>query len=235
MRLNICEMKIVKRELESVSFFPLAMAIFMIKRMFSFRRLLLLLLIAFLAYCFWPRRPSMTDFDPQRMSQLQIKVWKETPDKKLQGPILPLYEIYQGQYHLPPVAALKMAFEMSRALHIFRSSPDAADQEKALVPLQTAFLALQSGTKASFDPTTAARMELTIWLLRTDYAKRAQLVTAWSESIALLCGHTADECLPAAKKFSVASKLADEGKWDEAQSNLLDAWKSIKSLKPAAK
>lgn len=203
--------------------------------MFALRRLLLLLLAAVVVYCFWPRSSSMTGFDPERMSELQIIVWKGAANKKMQELILPLYEVYEGQYHLPPISALKMAFDTSRALHLFHTSPDAADQEKALLPLQTTFFTLKSNTKAGFDPGAVARMELMTWMLRADHAKRAQLTTAWSESISLLYGRSAEECLPVAKKFSVASKLADEGKWDEAQSNILEAWQGIKSLAPPEK
>lgn len=177
----------------------------------------------------------MSGFDPERMSELQITVWKTVADKKKQGLIIPLYNVYAGQYHLPPISSLKMAFDTSHALHLFHTSPDAADQDKALLPLQTVFLTLKSNTKAGFDSNAAARMELMTWMLRADHAKRAQLTTAWSESIALLYGSSAGECLPAAKKFSIASKLAEEGKWDEAQSNVLEAWKAIKILSPPGK
>jgi len=203
--------------------------------MFALKRLLLLLLVAFAVYCFWPRTSTLTGFDPERMSELQVAIWKGASDKQKPSLIIPLLKEYAGQYNLPPISALKTAFDTERAMRLFQSSPDAADQEKSLMPLQVAFLALKSNTKAGFDSTAAARIELTIWMLRADHAKRAQLTTAWAESIALLYGHSAEECLPAAKKFSIASKLADEGKWDEAQSSILEAWKLIKNLSPPEK
>lgn len=203
--------------------------------MFALRRLLLLVLIVFVVYCFWPRTSSMQGFDPERMSELQIAVWKGAAGKQMQSLLIPLFKVYAGQYNLPPISALKISFDTARALNIFHTSPDAADQEKALMPLQVVFLTLKSNTKAGFDPTAAARIELTTWMLRADHAKRAQLTTAWAESLALLYGHTAEECLPAAKKFSIASKLADDGKWDEARANVLDAWTVLKSLAPPGK
>ena len=203
--------------------------------MFAIKRLLLLLLIAVAVYCFWPRTSLLTGFDPGRMAELQTIVWKGVAEKKQQELILPLFKMYAGQYRLPPVSALKMSFDTARALHLFHASPDAADQEKALLPLQTVYLTLKANTKAGFNPVAVARLEIMIWTLRADRAKRGALTTAWSESLALLYGHTAEECLTAAKQFSNASKLAEEGKWDEAQSNLLEAWKSIKSMPPPGK
>jgi len=218
-----------------VSCFPKACGLVISVLMFALKRLLLLLLIVFAVYCFWPRASSMTGFDPERMTELQIAVWKGSAGKQSGSLVIPLFQEYAGQYNLPPISALKMAFDTARALRLFHSSPDAADQEKALMPLQVVFLTLKSNTKAGFDSTAAARIELTTWMLRADHAKRVQLTTAWAESISLLYGHSAEECLPAAKKFSIASKLADEGKWDEAKSNVLEAWKVIKSLSPPEK
>lgn len=177
----------------------------------------------------------MQSFDPERMSELQIAVWKGAERKQMQSLLIPLFRVYAGEYNLPPVSALKISFDTARALHLFHTSPDAADQEKSLMPLQVVFHTLKFHTKAGFDPTAAARIELTTWMLRADHAKRAQLTTAWAESLALLYGHTAEECLPAAKKFSIASKLADDGKWDEARANVLEAWKVLKSLAPPEK
>jgi len=71
--------------------------------------------------------------------------------------------------------------------------------------------------------------------LRSDRAKRAQLTTAWSESLAVLYGHTAEECLPAAKQFSIASKLADDGNWTGARSSVLEGWKILKTFAPPEK
>lgn len=198
--------------------------------MFALKRLLILFLIAIAVYCFWPRTSSLTNFDPQRMSELQMVVWKESASKKKQELLWPLYEVYERQYHISPISALKMSFDTARALSLFYSAPDQADQEKALLPLQTVFSTLKLDTKATFDSNAAARVELMTWMLRADNAKRAELTKAWSELLAILYSRPTDQCLPAAKNFAIASKLAGEGKWDEAKASALEAWKIIKSF-----
>ncbi|MFZ4779337.1 MAG: hypothetical protein ACOYM3_28585 [Terrimicrobiaceae bacterium] len=203
--------------------------------MFALKRLLILGLILIAVYIFWPRSPNLTDFDPQRMSELQVAIWKGSAEKPAPKLILPLYELYERQYHLPPISSLKMALDTDRALHLFHSAPDAADQEKALLPLQTSFSTLKSNTKATFDPNIAARMELMIWILRADHAKRAQLMSAWSEQIALFYGRSASECLPAARNFAIAARFADEANWRAAQASSLEAWTAIKELSPPGK
>ncbi len=203
--------------------------------MFILKRFLILLLILAAAYTFWPRSPGVTNFDPRRMAELQIAIWKGSAGKLSPQTLLPLYELYERQYHLPPLTSIRMALDTDRALHIFRSAPDSADQEKALAPLQAVFEELKTRTKATFDPGIAARMELMIWMLRTDPAKRSELTSAWSEMLALLQGRSAAECLPAAKKFTMAEKFAGEGNWTAAQSSLLEGWTAVKQLSPPPK
>lgn len=203
--------------------------------MFALKRLLIFILIVVAVYCFWPRSSSLTKFDPQRMAELQMIIWKDAAGKKKQELILPLYEVYERQYHIPPISALTMSFDNARALSLFHNAPDAVDQEKALFPLQTVFATLKSNTKGRFDSNAAAKMELMTWILRSDHAKRAQLTTAWSELLAVLLGRPADECLPAAKKFAIAAKLADEEKWEEAKASSIEAWTIVRNFETPSK
>lgn len=203
--------------------------------MFALRRLLLGFVIVLAGYCFWPRSPSLTAFDPQRMAELQLTIWKNAGDKNTAALVFVFYELYERQYHLPPISSLKMAFDTAKAWKLFNMAPDAADQEKALIPLETVFATLKSNLKASFDSSTAARMELVIWMLRADRVKRGELTSAWAESLALLHGRSTADCLPAAKKFSLATKLADDGKWGEAGAASLEGWNAIRRFAPAEK
>jgi len=200
--------------------------------LFALKRLLILFLIVTAAYCFWPRSSSLSSFDPDTMAQIQVAVWKDAAEKKRQELILPLYELYERQYRLPPVSSLMMAFDKARALYTFHTAPDAADQEKALLPLRAVYTRLKNATKSKFDASAAARLELMIWTLRLDRAKRGQLTSAWSDFLALLYSRSVDDTLPAAKLFAQATKLANEGKWDDARSTATKAWSAVKDLAP---
>jgi len=200
--------------------------------LFALKRLLILFVIVLAVYCLWPRSSSLSARNPERMAQLQVTVWKDAARKKRQELILPLYETYEGQYRIPPVSSLMMAFDTARALYIFHTAPDAADQEKALMPLMTVFTTLRSAMKSNFDVNAAAHLELMIWSLRAEHAKRGELTSAWSDLIALLYGCPAADALPSAKKFAQAAKLADEGKWDEARSTSAEAWTAVNALAP---
>jgi len=202
--------------------------------MFALKRLLIIVGILILGYAFWPRQPSLTRFDPDRMAGLQVGIWRDAPSKKTHELLPPLYELYEGQYHMPPISALKMAFESAKALGIFHAAPDAADQEKALAPLQLVFISLKNAVGASFDPAIAARLELTTWQLRTDRARRAELTAAWSEKLGMLYGLPSGKMLPAAKHFAIAAKLAGESKWGDAEKSAGAAWSAVRELAPPA-
>ncbi len=201
--------------------------------LFFLWRLLLLALIGLAVYCFWPRKPSIVGFDPVKIAELQTTVWRLAEEKRpVQSMLVPLYKMYQQQFGMPPITSLKMAFDHARALQVFHNSRDAADQDKAILPLQTLYHALRAGTHSGFDANAVARLQLTLWMLRSDHAKRAELTTAWTDYLALIFGRSTADVLPAAKKFSIACKLAAEGKWTEVRSGVGEAWALLKPAPP---
>ncbi len=200
--------------------------------MFALKRLLLVFGLVLLGYCFWPREPSLSRFEPKRMAELQVGLWKDASSMKKLELLPPLYELYERQYHMPPISSMKMALDTARALQLFHGAPDAADQEKAILPLQLVFMALKKGVGASFDPGVVTQLELTTWRLRTDKARRGELTAAWSEKLGMLYGCPAAKTLPAAKSFAIAAKLAGESKWSEAEKNAVAAWTGVQELSP---
>lgn len=199
---------------------------------FALKRLLILFAVALAVYCLWPREPSLVRFDSVRMAELQIATWKQAATKDRLQLMISLYEIFERQYHVPPIPSLKMALDASQAIIIFAKARDAADQENALLPLKLVFSTLKDQTKAAFDPQILARMELDIWGLRADNAKRAQLTSALSDQLALLYTRPSVTCQPAAKKFALAMKYANERNWTKAQTSCGEGWNEIKSWRP---
>jgi len=225
--------------------------------LFTLKRLLLLAVIAAIAYYFWPRTPSLAGFDEQRISEIQIAIWKGAASKKHLSQLPLLYELYNQQYSIAPVASMKMALDMARALTIFFSAPDASEQENALVPLRSFYVNLKNSTKATFDPNALALMEFSTWMLQVNYSNRAKLAASISkrptarvslspkssevceltalisEHLAVLYGLSAEAWLPAAKKFAQARKDAADRRWDEAKASSLGGWQEVKKLAPA--
>lgn len=195
--------------------------------MFALRRLLMLGIILLAGYCVWPRTASLTAFKPARIAELQITVWKNAQARQRWELGTSLYKLYVGQYGISPLTALKMAIETSDAMIRFQSAPDAADQEKALVPLDAAFATFQNRLQAPFDSHAAAMMEFQIWSLRANGNRQADLTKAVDEQLALLYGKSSGDCIPAAQKFVVAMAEADAGRWAMARAASKEAWETL--------
>jgi len=193
-------------------------------------RLLALVILVAAGYFLWPRTPSLSVFEPGRMAQLQVDVWKKAKARHRWEMAAIFYRIYSGQYGCYPYASLKMAKFSADAVIVFRAAPDAADQEKAIEPLNKVFDLLTTQTKATFDPYAAAQMELQIWSLRANGGRQAELTTALSEQLALVHGKPSEDCLPAAKKFVLAMRAADKGQWSESVLQDKEAWAKLKPL-----
>lgn len=207
-----------------------------------FLRLLLVVMVAVAGYFFWPHRSSLNAFDPARIGELEVEVWRLAQQKNRRDLFFTLYRIAEGQYRLPPIAAISNAWYTSAAILTFERGADRADQERAIEPLQRALVILNEQTDARLDVEVVTRLELFAWMLSDDKSKHGQLVSAIAEKNALSYRLSAGECGPAAEEFAKARRLARDGRWNEAVKANTGGWKRLKDLlaaqaqeKPASK
>ena len=195
-----------------------------------FLRLLLVVVVAVAGYFFWPHRSSLNAFDPARIGELEVEVWRLAQQKNRRDLFFTLYRIAEGQYRLPPIAAISNAWHTSDAILTFERGADRADQERAIEPLQRALVILNEQTDAQLDVEVVTRLELFAWMLSDDKSKHGQLVSAIAEKKALSYRLSAGECGPAAEEFAKARRLAREGRWNEAVKANTGGWKRLKDL-----
>jgi len=177
--------------------------------MFTFKRLLLLLVLAVLAYA--------------RMADLQLAA-----SKNWFACGVTTYRIFDTQYHFPPFAAVKAAIDQTRAVALFRSSSDPADKEAAVKPLTQAYAEIKSRTGATFDATTAATQQVQVWsLVETDSLDEA--ARALAGQLALVHGGDPKKYLPPARDFVAAAASAKSGAWPAAEPSLRKAWTGVQS------
>jgi hypothetical protein len=192
---------------------------------------MLVVVVAVAGYFFWPHRSSLNAFEPARIGELEVEVWRLAQKKNRRDLFFSLYRIAEGHYRLPPLAAISVAWHTSDAMLTFECGADRPDQERALVPLQRALVSLNEQTHAGFDVEVVARLELFGWMLSEDKSKQGQLVSAIAEQKALSYGLSAADCGPAAEEFSKARRLARDGRWNEAVKANTAGWKRLKDLK----
>ena len=159
-----------------------------------------------------------------------MEVWRLAQKKNRRDLFLALYRIAEGQYRLPPIAALSNAWHTSQAFMIFERGADRADQERALDPLQQAFRILDEQTHSGYDVEVVSRLELFTWMLSGDKSKQSHLTSAIAEKVALTYRLAAPDCGPAAEEFSKARRFAREGRWNEAVKANAAGWKRLKNL-----
>lgn len=196
--------------------------------MFTIKRLLLLLMLAVLAYCFWPRKTSLVSFEPAKMAELQLAAAKQASTKSWFACGVTNYRIFESQYHFPPIAAAKAAIDQTRAVSVFRSSADAADKETAATPLVQVFSEIKSQTGAKFDATAAANQQIQVWsLIEADSSEEAAKVLA--AQLALVHGGDAKKYLSPARDFVAAAVSAKASAWPAVQTSLQKAWAGLQS------
>ncbi len=191
------------------------------------KRLLLILAAAVAAYVFWPRSPSLTAFDPDAIAALQAKAWSQAGAEQWARHAVTTYWIFETQYRLPPVAALKAALEVSRASAALRSAADAADRETAAKPLASAYATLRAQTRGQFDPAAVAAQEIQAVGLMLE-GRTEPAAQAFANEYALLYGGPPGAYLPAARVFVRAGNDALAGDWTAAGESLRKAWTELR-------
>ena len=195
-----------------------------------FLRLVLVVIVAVAGYFLWPHRSSLNAFEPAQIGELEVDVWRLAQKKNRRDLFFTLYRIAEGQYRLPPIAAISVAWYTSDAILTFERGADRADQERALDPLQRALVILKEKTQAGYDVEVVSRLELFTWMLAGDKSKQGQLASAIAEKIALTYRLSAPDCGPAAEEFAKARRFAREGRWNEAVKANTGGWKRLKDL-----
>ncbi len=192
-------------------------------------RLLAVALVLLAVYCLWPRTASLSGFDPGKMTELHLQLWKRDA-KDVSAAVPVLYQLYSGQYGLPPISSTLMAFDVARARQVFASAPDEADQEKALRPLKDGYARFKSALRASWDADVLARVEMSTWVLRKDPKRIKELTVANSEFLGLLYGRPAADFVPIARKLAKAELAAAGSEPLTAKTEAKDAFTNLKKL-----
>lgn len=185
-------------------------------------------LIGLGGYLFWPRSSSLSAFDATAMAGLHVSLWRHVADGEDVPTLFDLYGILNGQYRLPPLAAMAASASTLQAQNAFAVAADEADEEKALPFLEKSFALLGEKTGTNFDPSIIARLELFTWSLARAPSQERQLAAAISEKLALLHGGAAQEYQSAALAFAHARRLAVAKNWSAASDAEAEAWQKLR-------
>ncbi len=196
--------------------------------MFTIKRFLLLLVIAALAYAFWPRQPSLVRYQSAPMAKLQMEAAKQAAGKNWFACGVANYRIFDRQYHFAPLAAVKASIEQTRAVAMFRSAADSADKEAAAKPLTQAYAEMKSQTGGAFDPAAAATQQIRVWT-QIEEGSSEEASKILSEQLASIYGGISAKYLPVARNFVAAAAAAKTSHWAAAETSQQKAWTDLQT------
>ena len=112
-----------------------------------------------------PRGPrSMRQFDPNRLADLEVRMWQAYYSKEQVRLFALLVTMLHEQYHYSWATAAREAFHLARAAATFGDLR--GNYEIVLPDLEAAYATARAWLNAGFDPRSVARAELSWWVAR---------------------------------------------------------------------
>lgn len=196
------------------------------------RGVIVLVMLAAIYWAVAVRAPSgprsMRVFDPDRLAELEVGMWKAYYDKQRWPLFRLLVTMLHEQYHYSWQKAVVAGYHLAKAAATFgdASGDDVDDHrrpgkralaDRVLPDLEAGYEIARDWTGASFDPAAVARAELSWWTARRDpasgtgAAKNRVVAERMTELYALLYEVPAARVAEAAQLRVEAADLRDRG------------------------
>ena len=153
---------------------------------------------------------SMRQFNPTRLADLELRMWKAYYAKDRARLFGLLVTMLHEQYRYSWATATREAFHLARAAATFG---DAKDHYEVVLPdLEAAYAMAKSWLDAGFDPRAVAEAELAWWVARRIPGQNSaeQVGQLIAQEYALLYESSVERVAPAALLRATAAKMRDE-------------------------
>lgn len=198
------------------------------------KKILVIAVLGIIAYCFWPRTSSLAGYNAKEMADLQVLSWQQARIKNWLGHGATMYQVFEGQYHFPPLTAVKLALDQTRAVQDFRTGATDEDKERAKGPLGDVYATLKDKT-GSFTGTAeqAAAQEVQLWQALAEPANADAAVKFQSGLLAQVHGGDPARYLPSARLFVQAFSQGASQDWTAARTTLANAYADLQKTAAA--
>jgi hypothetical protein len=166
-----------------------------------------------------PRGPrSMRHFDPNRLADLEVRMWQAYYSKEKVRLFALLVTMLHEQYHYSWATAAREAFHLARAAATFGDLR--GNYDVVLPDLEAAYATAKAWLNAGFDPRSVARAELSWWVARRIPGQNSpeQVGSLMAEEYALLYetsrARVADAALLRAQAGAMRDAEAAHPDWD---------------------
>jgi len=153
---------------------------------------------------------SMREFNPTRLADLELRMWKAYYAKDRARLFGLLVTMLHEQYRYSWATATREAFHLARAAATFG---DAKDHYEVVLPdLEAAYAMAKSWLGAGFEPRAVAEAELAWWVARRIPGQNSaeQIGHLIAQEYALLYETSVERVAPAALLRATAAKMRDE-------------------------
>jgi predicted aminopeptidase len=153
---------------------------------------------------------SMREFNPTRLADLELRMWKAYYAKDRTQLFGLLVTMLREQYRYSWATATREAFHLARAASTFGDLK--GDYEQVLPDLEAGYATAKSWLDAGFDPRAVAQAELDWWVARRIPGQNSaeQVGHLIAQEYALLYETSAERVAPAALLRATAAKMRDE-------------------------
>jgi hypothetical protein len=171
--------------------------------------------VALVAFVPPPGPRSLARFEPDRLAELEVDMWKAYYGKQKLTLFRLLVTTLREQYHYPWWKALDHGFHWARAAATFGDA--SGDYDRVLPDLERGFVIARDWTGSRFDAHAAAVAELSWWTARRDPAsgtgadKNRVVAARMSDAYAILYGQPRERVAEAARLRVEAADLRDRG------------------------
>jgi hypothetical protein len=189
-------------------------------------------LVAFSAYVLAVQTPpgphTLRDFEPDRLAELELDMWKAYYAKEKVRLFRLLVTLLREQYRYTWTRAVRAGFHLARAAATFGDT--SGDYERVLPDLERAYAIARDWTGAGYDPRAVAQAELAWWAARREPGRNdAQTVGGLiADEYALVYEVPRERVAEAARLRAEAARLRDEGgaraDWAEVGRMLRDSY-----------
>jgi hypothetical protein len=184
-------------------------------RVLPWLTLLLVVVVALLALSAPPGPRTLTRFDPDRLAELEVDMWKAYYAQHKLKLFRLLVTTLREQYRYAWWKAVDHGFHWARAAATFGAAR--GDYDRVLPDLERGFAIARAWTGSDFDVHAAAVAELSWWKARRDPAsgkgadKNRVVAARMSEAYAILYGVPRERVAEAARLRVEAADLRDRG------------------------
>jgi len=176
---------------------------------------------------------SMREFDPARLTELELGMWKAYYAKERVRLFSLLVTLLHEQYHYSWATATREGFHLARAAATFGDLK--GNYDVVLPDLEAAYAVARAWTGSDFDPRAVAKAELAWWVQRRVPGQNSaeQIGGLIADEYALLYETTRARVAEAALLRAEAAALRDaeaaRPDWDRVGRLLLQSYTELRS------